>query len=399
MPDIELPQVGLVTNSTSSTVQPLTATSKLPTDVVELASTGDKKAKKEPVVQQRSSDGFSQLFSSASVSSIKTKDSASFLSTVKSSLPPRPADYDDFWYQADNGNWYNEYDDMGYEFADEEILVVEEQETTLTPQATLDAKGNLKNEQQKKSQPEVAIVQESNQSTKRNVNQVVTSEKSVKKPPRPDDYDDYWYQDDNGQWKNEYDDLGYNFEDEDDEEFYTEEELAKEEAELFKQKDRQEQQQPKIPPKISQVDKKSEEVAVKPVESNKVIMPQPGPPPEKKKPADYEDHWFQDFDGNWYNEYDQLEEKTTATTTTTTTHLPTAVSTISEADSQNSNSISASKKEKKTVSFDKEDVQEQLTTSTSGRSLWRNPKDRWQWAFTRIIQVGCVGGRIFNVST
>lgn len=40
-------------------------------------------------------------------------------------LPPRPADYDDYWYQADDGYWYNEYDDMGYEFAqEEEVLVV-----------------------------------------------------------------------------------------------------------------------------------------------------------------------------------------------------------------------------------------------------------------------------------
>ena len=35
-------------------------------------------------------------------------------------LPPRPPDYDDYWYQADDGYWYNEYDDLGYEFADPE---------------------------------------------------------------------------------------------------------------------------------------------------------------------------------------------------------------------------------------------------------------------------------------
>ena len=45
-----------------------------------------------------------------------------------SQLPPRPLDYDDYWYQADDGFWYNEYDDLGYEFADdtEEILTVEQ---------------------------------------------------------------------------------------------------------------------------------------------------------------------------------------------------------------------------------------------------------------------------------
>jgi hypothetical protein len=29
---------------------------------------------------------------------------------------------------------------------------------------------------------------------------------SLKLPPRPEDYDYYWYQDDDGTWRNEYDD-------------------------------------------------------------------------------------------------------------------------------------------------------------------------------------------------
>ena len=33
-------------------------------------------------------------------------------------LPPRPADYDYYWYEDDDGNWRNEYDDEGYEFAE-----------------------------------------------------------------------------------------------------------------------------------------------------------------------------------------------------------------------------------------------------------------------------------------
>ena len=45
------------------------------------------------------------------------------------------------------------------------------------------------------------------------------------KPPRPDDFDDYWYQDDEGVWRNEYTDMGYEFAE--DEEFYSEEELRK----------------------------------------------------------------------------------------------------------------------------------------------------------------------------
>ena len=46
----------------------------------------------------------------------------------KNKLPPRPADYDHYWYEDDDGNWRNEYDDEGYEFAepetDKEVLVV-----------------------------------------------------------------------------------------------------------------------------------------------------------------------------------------------------------------------------------------------------------------------------------
>ena len=32
--------------------------------------------------------------------------------------------------------------------------------------------------------------------------------KKSKLPPRPDDYDEYWYQDESGEWRNEYDDEG-----------------------------------------------------------------------------------------------------------------------------------------------------------------------------------------------
>ena len=44
----------------------------------------------------------------------KTSVDKSFVIVVK--LPPRPADYDYYWYEDDDGNWRNEYDDMGYEF-------------------------------------------------------------------------------------------------------------------------------------------------------------------------------------------------------------------------------------------------------------------------------------------
>ena len=35
-----------------------------------------------------------------------------------------------------------------------------------------------------------------------------TEKKKKKLPPRPEDYDYYWYQDEDGTWKNEYDDQG-----------------------------------------------------------------------------------------------------------------------------------------------------------------------------------------------
>merc|ERR1712228_677832 len=35
---------------------------------------------------------------------------------TKEKLPPRPADYDYYWYQDEDGNWRNEYDDYGYEY-------------------------------------------------------------------------------------------------------------------------------------------------------------------------------------------------------------------------------------------------------------------------------------------
>ena len=37
-------------------------------------------------------------------------------SSLNEKLPPRPADYDYYWYQDEDGNWRNEYDDYGYVF-------------------------------------------------------------------------------------------------------------------------------------------------------------------------------------------------------------------------------------------------------------------------------------------
>ena len=48
----------------------------------------------------------------------------------KEKLPPRPADYDYYWYQDEDGSWRNEYDDQGYEFADDEYDLEEAEEIT-----------------------------------------------------------------------------------------------------------------------------------------------------------------------------------------------------------------------------------------------------------------------------
>ena len=45
---------------------------------------------------------------------IQDPGKASASETAK--LPPRPADYDYYWYQDEDGNWRNEYDDYGYVF-------------------------------------------------------------------------------------------------------------------------------------------------------------------------------------------------------------------------------------------------------------------------------------------
>ena len=53
-------------------------------------------------------------------SNIKDSSNAAKVDNAKSTgvskLPPRPSDYDYYYYQDEEGNWWNEYDDMGYEF-------------------------------------------------------------------------------------------------------------------------------------------------------------------------------------------------------------------------------------------------------------------------------------------
>ena len=50
------------------------------------------------------------------VNGVKEGESSAVTSTIKdekAKLPPRPADYDYYWYQDEDGNWRNEYDDYG----------------------------------------------------------------------------------------------------------------------------------------------------------------------------------------------------------------------------------------------------------------------------------------------
>ena len=106
--------------------------------------------------------------------------------SAASELPQRPPDFDDYWYQAEDGNWYNEYEDMGLVFADPEA---------------------------------------SSKSSLITNNKVVPNKQDSQKQPRPKDYDDHWYQDEFGVLRNKYDE-------EDEEDFYTDEELARIEAKL-----------------------------------------------------------------------------------------------------------------------------------------------------------------------
>ena len=75
---------------------------------------------------------------------------------------PLPGDYDDYWYQGEDGEWYNEYDDEleeGFYYTKEKKL----------PDWCSAPKG----------------------------------------VPRPVDYEDYWYEGEDGSWYNEYDEELY----------------------------------------------------------------------------------------------------------------------------------------------------------------------------------------------
>ena len=261
-----------------------------------------------------SKDGFSQLFQSGSDKSVNNK----------SSLPPRPIDYDDYWYQAEDGNWYNEYDDMGLQFSDPKPYS--------RPASLVNAKDVPKKEEVSKAQA------------------------------RPTDYDQQWYQDEFGVRRNKYDDKSV--EEEDD--YYTEEQLVKIEEKL---KNESKESQSKVDfPKA--VEPKLSVIAVSKDKPKDTVTSVDNDITKKKKlpkPADFEDQWYQDYDGNWQNSYlkDGLEYEDA---------VPPSILTA--------NRDSPLKKVKQKVSF--ESSASEKSQSKSGRT----PKERWLWAYSKIVKVG-----------
>ena len=268
-----------------------------------------------------SKDGFSSLFS----------DTKTGPKEKSSSLPPRPPDYDDYWYQAEDGNWYNEYDDMGLVFAD----------------------------------PDTASTSTTNDQSVPNKKVSSSDSKSdSQKQPRPKDYDDHWFQDEFGVLRNTYDERGLQFDDEN--EFYSEEQLVKIEEKL---KNESKDIQSKVDtekaveqkPSVINLLSKSNEQTKTDVTNRDTIR-------DTKSVAD-KAAIEKDRDGNW------LEN-----------------SRKDEATSEPPPSILAGQKEtplkktKQKVSFDTAESSKQGRQTKSGRT----PKERWLWAYNRIVQVGGV---------
>ena len=163
---------------------------------------------------------------------------------------PKPADYDEAWYEETDGQWYNQYDwyqedngDWSYDYRMEEYgytqnqlgewlpvetssLTRDKQKDQTAPAPVTDKAGKAgkddKEDPAKKSLEKAG----SKDGFSQVFSTVSTGEKlpesqSVKSsssnlPARPPDYHDYWYQDETGAWYNEYDDLGFQFAEDDD---------------------------------------------------------------------------------------------------------------------------------------------------------------------------------------
>ena len=126
---------------------------------------------------------------------------------------------------------------------------------------------------------------------------------------------------------------------------------------------------------VKKVESAKEAVKVVPSESGKTSSDIPvsstkssdtrieGSKPKKlPRPADYEDQWYQASDGQWYNEYEDNGQE--------------------YEDSASDISLTESRRSvEKNVSFD----QQSRGSGGGGRV---SPRQRWQWAYSRIRQVG-----------
>ena len=280
-----------------------------------------------------SKDGFSQLFSSNKSASEPSK----------SVLPPRPADYHDYWYQDETGAWYNEYDDLGYQFAedDDDLLVV---------------KPGGKSETSREK---------------------VSSSSTAPGQSLPADYDTRWYQDEFGVVRNEYDELLQERE----ETFYSDDELSKHEEIL--RREEQDQTSSK-PSKAVEQNKSVIDTGKSPEsQSGSSISTKPpaeatpakeAPAKEKKKlpkPPGYDDGWYQDHHGNWLNRLDRDDVEFEDVVPPSVTN------------------------DKKNVSFGRETAKEPVKEAVKepvkeARQLrsGRTPRERWLWAYNKILQVG-----------
>ena len=141
---------------------------------------------------------------------------------------PKPADYDEAWYEEADGQWYNQYDwyqeeggDWSYDYRMEEYGYTQNQQGEWLPVEA--GKGKQKDQpapapdkagkagKDEKEDPAKKSLEKAG--SKDGFGSVFSSgekgSNSSGLPARPADYHDYWYQDETGAWYNEYDDLGY----------------------------------------------------------------------------------------------------------------------------------------------------------------------------------------------
>jgi myosin heavy subunit len=284
-----------------------------------IASRKDSIPSRRDSIASRKESIASRRGSIASLKKAATPIAAGTATTTAIKLPPRPYDYDDYYYQDEDGNWRNEYDDEGYEFdpdeyednedgengewdEEEEVFQTKPQQqqpsppsgvqqdsgrksslavpdmngattagsinnctavaasVAATPESrrTSNVSGDVKmsssndisrresvHSQQKRNSvtpcpsvlptPGPTVAPTPHSATPGSILSAMDEpmeeeEELVKLPPRPVDYDYFWYEDEDGNWRNEYDDQGYEFdpdvyEETKEEDFYTEEEI------------------------------------------------------------------------------------------------------------------------------------------------------------------------------